>query len=62
MDLGWNASRQAFVQYYGSESVDAGSLMMPLVFFLSPVDPQMLATLDAINQPPKTGGLGRVIN
>ena len=30
---------------------------MPLVFFLSPADPRMLATLDAIYQPPKSGGL-----
>lgn len=57
MEKGWNASRQSFVQYYGSDSLDAGSLMMPLVFFLSPADPRMLATLDAINQPPKSGGL-----
>jgi GH15 family glucan-1,4-alpha-glucosidase len=57
MVQGWNSSRQAFVQYYGSDSLDAGSLMMPMVFFLSPVDPRMLATLDAINQPPNSGGL-----
>lgn len=57
MEKGWNASRQSFVQYYGSDSLDAGSLMMPLVFFLSPADPRMLATLDAINQSPKSGGL-----
>ena len=30
---------------------------MPLVFFLSPNDPRMLSTLDAINRPPKDGGL-----
>lgn len=57
MSQGWNAERQAFVQYYGSDALDAGSLIMPLVFFLSPVDPRMLATLDAINQPPELGGL-----
>lgn len=57
MEKGWNAERQSFVQYYGSDSLDAGSLMMPLVFFLSPADPRMLATLDAINQSPKSGGL-----
>jgi GH15 family glucan-1,4-alpha-glucosidase len=57
MEKGWNASRNAFVQYYGSNSLDAGCLMMPLVFFLSPIDPRMLATLDAINQLPKSGGL-----
>ena len=57
MAQGWNAERHAFVQYYGSASLDAGSLMMSLVFFLSPTDPRMLTTLDAINQPPTAGGL-----
>ncbi len=57
MAQGWNAERQAFVQYYGSAYLDAGSLMIPLVFFLAPTDPRMLATLDAINQPPTAGGL-----
>ncbi len=57
MAQGWNDSRQAFVQYYGSDSLDAGSLIMPLVFFLSPIDPRMLKTLDAVNQFPHSGGL-----
>ena len=30
---------------------------MPLVFFMAPTDPRMLATLKAINQPPQKGGL-----
>ena len=30
---------------------------MPLVFFVSPTDPRMLATLDAINRSPAEGGL-----
>jgi GH15 family glucan-1,4-alpha-glucosidase len=47
MAKGWNDKRQAFVQSYGSEHLDASNLMMPLVFFLSPTDPRMLATLDA---------------
>ena len=57
MIKGWNPKRQAFVQHYGSESLDASNLMMPLVFFLSPTDPRMLKTLDAINQSPENGGL-----
>ena len=57
MERGWNDERQAFVQAYGSESLDAANLIMPLVFFLSPTDPRMLKTLDAINQPPAQGGL-----
>ncbi len=57
MAKGWNSKRGAFVQYYGSESLDAANLMMPLVFFLSPTDPRMLQTLDAINRSPERGGL-----
>ena len=57
MQHGWNEERQAFVQYYGSNSLDASNLVMPLVFFLSPSDPRMLKTLEAINQSPEHGGL-----
>ncbi len=57
MAKGWSPKRQAFVQHYGSESLDAANLIMPLVFFLSPSDPRMLKTLDAVNRPPEQGGL-----
>jgi GH15 family glucan-1,4-alpha-glucosidase len=57
MQNGWNEQRQAFVQYYGSDSLDASTLIMPLVFFLSPRDPHMLSTLQAIAKPPREGGL-----
>ncbi len=57
MARGWSSKRQAFVQHYGGESLDASNLMMPLVFFLSPADPRMLKTLDATNQSPEEGGL-----
>jgi GH15 family glucan-1,4-alpha-glucosidase len=57
MEKGWSQERQAFVQTYGDDTLDASSLIMPLVFFLSPSDPRMLKTLDAINRPPKDGGL-----
>ena len=57
MANGWNEKRGAFVQSYGSDSLDAANLMMPLVFFLSPTDPRMLSTLDAINCSPEEGGL-----
>lgn len=57
MTRGWSSKRQAFVQHYGSDSLDAANLMMPLVFFLSPTDPRMLKTLDAINRSPSSGGL-----
>ncbi|MFQ5601453.1 MAG: glycoside hydrolase family 15 protein [Candidatus Krumholzibacteriia bacterium] len=57
MEKGWNPDREAFVQHYGSRSLDAANLLMPLVFFLSPTDPRMLKTLDAICKPPEKGGL-----
>ena len=57
MAKGWSPNRQAFVQHYGSESIDAANLIMPLVFFLSPTDPRMLKTLAATNRSPEHGGL-----
>ncbi len=57
MTEGWSSSRQAFIQRYGSDSLDAANLMMPLVLFVAPSDPRMLKTLDAINKPPEQGGL-----
>ena len=57
MTKGWDPKRQAFVQRYGSDSLDAANLMMSLVFFVSPTDPRMLKTLDATNKSPEEGGL-----
>jgi GH15 family glucan-1,4-alpha-glucosidase len=57
VEKGWNPSRQAMVQHYGSDALDAATLIMPLVFFVSPTDPLMLKTLDAIRRPPGKGGL-----
>jgi GH15 family glucan-1,4-alpha-glucosidase len=54
---GWSQKRRAFVQHYGSESLDASNLIMPMVFFMAPSDPRMLSTLQAINRSPKEGGL-----
>jgi GH15 family glucan-1,4-alpha-glucosidase len=48
MAKGWHAERQAFVQHYDTDVLDAGVLMMPLVKFIGPTDPRWLSTLDAI--------------
>jgi GH15 family glucan-1,4-alpha-glucosidase len=48
MERGWSPERQAFVQYYGGDVLDASNLLMPLVKFIGPRDPRMLSTLDAI--------------
>jgi GH15 family glucan-1,4-alpha-glucosidase len=57
MNNGWCDKRKAFVQHYGSEQLDASNLIMPLVFFMSPIDPRMLSTLDATMKDPSEGGL-----
>jgi pentatricopeptide repeat protein len=57
MEKGWSPERKAFVQSYGGDTLDASSLIMPLVFFVAPKGPRMLSTLDAINRPPKDNGL-----
>ncbi|WNG32277.1 glycoside hydrolase family 15 protein [Archangium violaceum] len=57
MREGWCSKRGAFIQSYESMSLDAANLLMPLVFFLSPVDPRMLSTLDVLRKPPAQGGL-----
>jgi len=35
-DQGWDPQRRTFVQYFGTEALDASNLIMPLVFFISP--------------------------
>jgi len=57
MERGWNSGLQSFLQSYGSDTFDASTLILPLVFFISPTDPRMLGTIDAINRSPAVGGL-----
>jgi GH15 family glucan-1,4-alpha-glucosidase len=57
MDKGWKENLGAFVQHYGSDTLDAANLMLILTFFLSPVDPRTSRFLDAILLPPEKGGL-----
>ncbi|HZI04622.1 MAG TPA: glycoside hydrolase family 15 protein [Archangium sp.] len=57
MQKGWSEKRGAFIQSYETSALDAANLLMPLVFFLSPVDPRMLSTLDILRKPPAQGGL-----
>ena len=50
MEQGWDSASGAFTQYFGDSAVDAGSLMMPLMLFVSPKDPRMLSTLACIRK------------
>ncbi|WP_344577299.1 glycoside hydrolase family 15 protein [Nonomuraea roseoviolacea] len=47
---GWNERRQAFVQHYATDVLDASLLLMPRVGFVAPHDPAWLSTLDAMDQ------------
>lgn len=57
MTSGFDEHQNSFVQAYGSTNLDASNLIMPLVFFVSPNDPRMLGTIDAIMKSPRHGGL-----
>ncbi len=46
----WSKKQKAFVQYKNGETLDAATLMAPLVNFISPTDPQWLSTLAAIEK------------
>jgi GH15 family glucan-1,4-alpha-glucosidase len=45
---GWNEQAGAFTQAFGSEDLDASSLMLAITGFLPADDPRMKATIDAI--------------
>jgi GH15 family glucan-1,4-alpha-glucosidase len=57
MRCGWNDARGAFVQRFGATALDASTLVIPQVDFVSPTDPRMLGTLQAILRSPNDGGL-----
>jgi len=46
----WNTELGAFVQYKGANQVDASTLLMPLLRFISVNDPRWLSTLKVIEQ------------
>jgi GH15 family glucan-1,4-alpha-glucosidase len=46
----WNEELQSFVQTKGGRTLDAASLLAPLVRFISPTDPRWLSTLKSIEQ------------
>jgi len=46
----WDPRRSAFVQHVGATTLDAATLLMPLVRFVSPTDPRWISTLRAIER------------
>jgi GH15 family glucan-1,4-alpha-glucosidase len=57
MAKGWNPDLRTFTQAFGSNALDASSLLMPLVLFMAPNDERILSTIDAIRRPVHAGGL-----
>ena len=49
-DNGYDAGRKAFVQYYGSNALDASLLMISKLGFLPASDPRMAGTVEAIQR------------
>ena len=47
LDQGWSDRANAFTQSFGSDELDASSLMVPLVGFLPADDPRVLSTIEA---------------
>jgi GH15 family glucan-1,4-alpha-glucosidase len=54
---GFDTEKGSFTQYYGSKSLDASLLMIPLVGFLPASDPRVRSTVDAIQSELMEDGL-----
>jgi GH15 family glucan-1,4-alpha-glucosidase len=46
----WDDELQSFVQAKGTKELDASTLLMPMMRFISPVDPMWLSTMKAIEK------------
>ncbi len=57
LENGYDAERGSFVQFYGSDRLDASLLLIPLVGFLPATDERVLGTVDAIQQGLMRDGL-----
>jgi GH15 family glucan-1,4-alpha-glucosidase len=50
LEKGYDAERGAFVQRFGAKDLDASTLMLPLVGFVSATDKRMIGTIEAIQR------------
>ena len=53
----WNADLETFTRFEDDDTLDAGVLLMPMVKFISPIDPRFLSTLAAIERQLVTDSL-----
>ena len=54
---GFHEEKNAFVQYYGGDAIDAALLMVPMVGFLPPEDPRVQGTIAAVERELMHDGL-----
>ena len=54
---GFSTAKGAFVQYFGTDELDASLLLLPLVGFLPADDPRMRGTIEAIGRELMADGL-----
>ena len=50
LEKGWSREKNSFVQYYGTEALDASSLLIPIFGFLSFDDPKVVSTVEAVQK------------
>ncbi len=50
MEQGWSEDKQSFVQYYGSDAVDASALLISLTRFTAETDPRIVRTIERIQR------------
>jgi GH15 family glucan-1,4-alpha-glucosidase len=59
LERGWSQEKQAFVQHYDTEAMDASNLVLPLVGFLPAHDPRIVSTVKRIRQELSDGSFIR---
>ena len=57
MERGWSEELQSFRQHYGADTLDASTLLVPLMGFLEPDHPRVIATVRRIEQDLMVDGL-----
>jgi GH15 family glucan-1,4-alpha-glucosidase len=50
MEKGWSEEQQSFVQYYGSDAIDASALLISLTGFTAEADPRIVRTIERIQR------------
>ncbi|MFF6955854.1 glycoside hydrolase family 15 protein [Streptomyces sp. NPDC008317] len=58
-EKGYDARRNTFTQSYGSEELDAATLLIPQVGFLPPTDRRVIGTVEAVRRELDLGGFVR---